>query len=81
MKTIDLSAEPRTLHELLTLASEESLVLRTPDGQEYLLAQVDDLDDEIERISQNQELMEFLESRSKSATTFTLDEVRRQLGL
>jgi hypothetical protein len=65
----------------LRLAGENNLILRTVDGKEFLLAEVDDMDQEVSPIRQQSELMALLEQRLKPAQTFTLDQVRESLGL
>jgi hypothetical protein len=82
MKTIDLSTGPVEVGELLRLADEDNLILRTADGKEFLLAGIDDdFDDEIARICNSPELMALLEARSKPERTYSLDEARQALGL
>ncbi|MBU0568078.1 hypothetical protein KJ693_04850 [bacterium] len=79
MRTIELLDKPSGIDEVLKLASKENIILRTLDGREFILAEVDDFDKEIELTRQNQELMKFLEERSKETETFTLKQVRQQL--
>jgi hypothetical protein len=81
MKTVDLATELPTLQEILDLAGEENLILRTPDGREFVLAEVDDFDKEVELVRQHRELMEFLDQRSRETKTITLSQVREKLGL
>ncbi len=81
MKTIDLSDQTPTLQELLHLASGENLVLKTPDGKEFVLAEVDDFDREIGLTRQQPELMTLLAERSRPGRTFTLDQARGMLEL
>ena len=50
------------------------------DLREYLLAEVEDLDSEVELIRRNQELMEFLDHRSRETKTYTLAQVREILA-
>ena len=81
MKTIDLNAETPSLGELLLLANEENLILRTADGREFLIAELDEFDQEIALVRQNKELMDLLDERSKQESTYSLEEARRMLGL
>lgn len=81
MNTVDLSTGFPGLGELLELASNQNIILRTPDGRDFVLAEVDDFDRELELIRQNQELLRFLEDRSKTDRTYTLDEIRQQLQI
>jgi hypothetical protein len=81
MKIVDLSTEPLSLKDLLELAGQENLILRTPDGREFVLAEINDFDKEVELVRQNQELMDFLDQRSREEKTYTLSQVRKSLGL
>jgi hypothetical protein len=79
MKAIDLSSSSPTLTEVLQLASEDNVILRTPDGRQYVLAEIDDFAEEVEAVLENKALMQLLDERSKETTTFTLSQVREQL--
>lgn len=84
MKKVEV-AESASLREILVLAEAESVLLRTPEGREFLLAEVEDLEDpddeEILAIAQNKELMEFLDQRFREPATLTLEEVKKKHGL
>ncbi len=81
MKTIVPNGEAPSLQELLHLACEENLILRAIDGKEFLLAEVDDFEQEVALVRQQQDLMALLEERSKANQTYTLDQVREILDL
>jgi hypothetical protein len=81
VKTIDLTSGSPSLPELLATASEENVLLRTSDGREYVLAEVDDFEREVALVRQNQELMEFLDQRSRPSKTYSIDEARKILGI
>ncbi|HAG08204.1 MAG TPA: hypothetical protein DCK87_01370 [Desulfotomaculum sp.] len=81
MRTIEVREGIPSINELLKLARDENIILKLPDGQEFLLAEIDDFEREIELTRENEELMKFLDERSKNPRTFTLNEVREQLGL
>ena len=80
MKTVTLAATSN-LADLLDLATEETVLLKTPEGREFILAEVDDFDAEIESVRQNRELLELLEERSKDSKSYSLAEARRRLNL
>lgn len=84
MKKVDV-AESSSLFELLGLAEAETILLRTPEGREFLLVEVDDSeepeDEEILAIAQNKELMEFLDQRFRQPATLSLEEVKKKHGL
>ena len=81
MKIVELTTIAPALAELLDLASEDTLILKTAEGREFVLAAVDDLDTEIAQVRQNEELMALLAERSREKKTYTLQQVREQLGL
>jgi hypothetical protein len=56
MKTIDLSTTTPTLAEVLDLAGEDNVILRTPEGRQFVLAEIDDFADEVERTGRNKAL-------------------------
>jgi hypothetical protein len=51
------------------------------DGRRFVLAEIDDFAEEVAKTSANEELMRFLEERSKEKGHISLAEVRKQLGL
>jgi hypothetical protein len=81
VRTIDLAVRPAGLQEILKLADEDSLLLRTRDGKEYVLIDLEDFDQELDQTRQNQELMDALEQRSQEKGVYTLEQVREQLNL
>jgi hypothetical protein len=80
MKTVNVTDASR-LAELLDLAEEESVLLKTPEGREFILSEVDDFDAEVQAVRQNRDLMEFLDQRSRSEKTYTIEEMRKKLDL
>ena len=81
MKTITISRRTRSVYALLRRARRENVILRSPEGEEFILAEVDDFDREIELARQNRALMKFLDSRARQAETVSSEEVRNLLGL
>jgi hypothetical protein len=80
MKTVDLNIAI-SLSDLLSLAGEDTVLLKSPEGREFILAPVDDFEGEIESGGQNRELLEFLDQRSQDEKTYTLAQVRERLKL
>lgn len=84
MKKVDV-AESSSLFELLGLAEAETVLLRTPEGREFLLIEVDDSeepdDEEVVAISKNRELMELLDERFRQPTALSLEEIKKKHGL
>ncbi len=81
MITIQLSKKFPSLKEVLERASKDNVVLQTPDGKQFVLAEMDDFDREIELTRQNKELMEFLDERSRETKTYSLAQVKQELGI
>ena len=81
MKTVNISTKEKTINSLLKKAQRGGLILRSPKGQEFILAEVDDFNREIELTRQNKALMKFLDSRGKRTKTIKTSEMKKQLGL
>lgn len=81
MKTITVSKRAKGVNVLLKQALRENLILRSPDGYEFILAEIDDFDREIELTRENKKLMKFLDLRAMQPKTIPLEEVKVQLGL
>ena len=81
MRTIAVPSRSRALNALLKRARKENVILRALDGHEFVLAEIDDFNREIELTRQNKQLMKLLESRAKQKATISLEEAKRQLGL
>lgn len=81
MKIIELETEQLTLDQVMTLAKDEAIVLRQPDGKLFALAPVDDFEVEAELLKKNTEFMAFLKSLSQEEATISLQSLREELGL
>jgi hypothetical protein len=57
------------------------MILRSPDGHEFILAEIDDFNRDIELTRKNKKLMKLLDERDKQTKTLTASEVREQLEL
>jgi hypothetical protein len=81
VKTIDLANTKPTLIDILALASEDDIIVRTQDGREFVVTEVDDFAKEVEAVRNNPELMEFLDKRFKEKGKYSLEEAKRLLDL
>ena len=84
MKTVTISPQSAELSALLDQAKDDDLLVKAPDGSEFVLSAVDDFAYEVARTRQNAQLMAFLDDRAKRAKVspgIPLEEVERQLGL
>lgn len=81
MKTIAVSKRATGVNKLLKQARRGNLIVRSPDGTEFILAEIDDFNREIELTRQNKKLMKLLDRRAKQSKTIPLAEAKAQLGL
>lgn len=81
MRTVDLSKTEKTLAEILALAREESVLIRTASGDDFLLSQADDLDREVAALGASERFTAFLDDRASEKNELSLDEVRRKHGM
>ncbi len=79
MKTMTISGRAKGINTLLRLARRKNLILRAADGHEFVLAELDDFDREIQLVRQNKQLMAFLERRAKRPKTVPIKEVKAEL--
>jgi hypothetical protein len=81
MKTIAISRRAKTVNALLKRARRENVILRSPDGDEFILAEIEDFNREIELTRQNKALMKLLEARARQSETISLEEAKARLGI
>jgi hypothetical protein len=79
MKAINVSRASPTLREVLELAAEENVLLRTSEGRQYVLAEIDDFAEEVAKVRNNESVMQLLDTRSKEVAHLTLSQVRERL--
>ncbi len=87
MKTIELTDSSTSVEELFQLADQQNVLVRTPDGKVFVIAEVgegaafDDFAQEVAATRQNRELMELLAERSRDTRRVSSDEARKRFGL
>jgi hypothetical protein len=84
MKKVAITNRSRELKRLLKLAKRESVVMQTPEGDEYMLSVIEKFDREIAEQRGNEKLMTFLDARfrqARSRSGISLEHVRKELGL
>jgi hypothetical protein len=81
MRVITVSERAKEINALLEQARQENLILKSADGSEFILAEIDDFDREIELTRQNEQLMEFLDLRARQTATISLKEAKTLLDL
>ena len=95
MNTIPVPKGSKTLNDLLKKARRANVILRSENGEQFVLAKVssvqafyvgdsDDFDDEIKTTRANKKLMKFLDRRgaqAKKGKLVPITEVEKRLGL
>lgn len=81
MKTVELTSNAPTLQELVALADAENIIIKTEQGKQFLLAEIDDFALEVEMLRNSEEFMSFLDERSKERATTSIEELRKELGI
>jgi PHD/YefM family antitoxin component YafN of YafNO toxin-antitoxin module len=81
MKTVTISKRAKRINELLKRARRQNLIIRSPDGHEFILAEVDDFNREIVLTRENRRLMELLDRRARQTKTVPLNEAKARLGI
>jgi PHD/YefM family antitoxin component YafN of YafNO toxin-antitoxin module len=78
MKTVNLEEAKIDLAEAIELARNEPLLLVTPGGDEFLLAEADDFEKEAEALRESVDFQRFLDERSHSPHRIALEELEAE---
>ena len=81
MRTVTISTRSKRLSDLLKQARKENIILRADDGTEFILAEIDDFNREIELTRQNKRLMRYLETRARQTKAIPLAAAKTEIGL
>jgi len=81
MKTVVVSTRSKTVNALLKKAQRGGLILRSFEGHEFILVEIDDFDREIELTRKNKSLMKLLDERGRQTKTIKAADVRAELGV
>ncbi|MGO8748924.1 MAG: hypothetical protein ACLQNE_23415 [Thermoguttaceae bacterium] len=79
MKTIDLAVNALSIDELLDYARQESVVVRSSDGETFVLSAADELSTEVELLRRNHQFLTLLDSYKQDQRTVSLDEAERRM--
>ena len=80
MKAVSVTRRARSVQALLRQARKQNLILRAPDGHEFILAEVDDFSREVELTRRNKQLMAFLDRRARQTHTVSWNEAKARLS-
>jgi hypothetical protein len=81
MKTIELTPDAPSLSDLVQLADHESIIIKTPEGKQFVLAEIDDFELEVEQLKRSKEFIAFLDQRSKERGETSIEQLRRELDI
>lgn len=79
MKTIDLEKEKMDLAAVIKIARREPVLLVTPDGKEFCIAEADDFEKEVESLRGSQAFQRFLDQRSASTKRIPLEDIEAEI--
>ena len=79
MKTIDLEKEKIDLAEVIKIARREPVLIVTPDGKEFCMAEADDFEKEVEALRGSQAFQKFLDERSASTKRISLEDIEAEI--
>lgn len=79
MKTIDLEKEKIDLAEVIEIARREPVLIVTPDGKEFCMAEADDFEKEVEALRGSQAFQRFLDERSASTRRIPLEDIEEEI--
>lgn len=79
MKTVNLEKEKLNLKDVINLARKEPVLLITPDGKEFCIAEADDFEKEVDAFRGSQAFQKFLDERSSCARRIPLEEIEKEL--
>ncbi|MBM3302053.1 MAG: hypothetical protein FJY85_19145 [Deltaproteobacteria bacterium] len=79
MKSVDLRRENVDLPQLLHLAKEGSVLLVTEDGREFILAEADHFDAEVEALRKSARFQSFLDRRMSQKERVPIEEIEKDL--
>jgi PHD/YefM family antitoxin component YafN of YafNO toxin-antitoxin module len=81
MKTVNLAREKFDLEAVINLARTEPVLLLTPDGKEFCIAEADDFEREVNYLRESHAFQGFLDERSACAKRTSLVEIEKELEL
>jgi hypothetical protein len=79
VKAVKLDEERLDLDAVIDLARKEPVLLVAADGKEFLLAEADDFDREVETLRGSQAFQQFLDERLQSTRRVPLEEIEADI--
>ena len=79
MKTIDLSSRSVSVAELLDMAGDDPLLVKTATGDCFVVSRADELATEVELLRRNHAFLAMLDKLKEDPDTIPLTEVEKRL--
>ncbi len=79
MRSVDLRDEKIDLTTILHLAEEGAVLVVVGDGRQFVVAEADDFDSEVEALRNSLRFQSFLDQRMQSATRIPIEEIEREI--
>jgi len=68
-----------SIKDVINLARREPVLLITPDGKEFCIAEADDFEREVDALRGSQAFQTFLDERSSCTQRIPLEEIEKEL--
>jgi hypothetical protein len=78
LKTIDLGKGRHSLSEVLKLAKNQTVLLHSSSGEDFVIEHADEFDQEVAALGRSAKFTAFLEERSKETGDLAIREVCRK---
>ncbi len=79
MKTVDIASRPVSAAELLEMARTDSLLVKTDQGDSFVISHADEFATEVELLRRNHTFLSMLDEFKKENETIPLDQVEKEL--
>ena len=79
MKTIQLTAETPSVHELFEMAQTGTVVVETQNGNFFMITTIDPFDTEVELLRKNHRFLTMLDDFKREEETIPLEQAEREL--
>ena len=66
MKTVNVSSSSFSINELLDMAKREPLLVKTKDGESFVISPTDEFDSEVELLRRNHKFLSMLDNFKRS---------------
>lgn len=79
MKTVHISSQPISVAELLEMARDDSVLVKTGGGDSFVVSHADEFAMEVELLRRNHAFLTMLDDFKKNNESISLEEVEKQL--